>query len=68
MKSLYVELPDQMEAELQNMVAAGWFASRDEVVRLAILEFLKNTKLQLMEKFQMEDIQWALDLRRKGNA
>lgn len=60
MKSLVIDLPDQVAAEVQNLVTTGWFISQDEVVRLAILEFLKNHHLQLMEKFQLEDIDWAL--------
>ena len=60
MKSLRIDLPDEMAAELQNLVSAGWFISQDELVRIAILEFLKNHRMQLMEKFQLEDIDWAL--------
>lgn len=65
MKSLHIELPDQVAAELQNLVTAGWFFSQDELVRLAIIEFLKNHHLQLMEKFQLEDINWALHQQRE---
>jgi len=64
MKSLSINLPDQVAAELQNLVTAGWFINQDELVRLAIIEFLKNHRLQLMEKFQMEDIDWALQQQR----
>lgn len=35
-KSLRIDLPDQVAAELQNLVSAGWFISQDELVRLAI--------------------------------
>jgi len=68
MKSVYVELPDEVDSELKNMVAAGWFASQDEAIRMALLEFLKTAKLHLTEKFQMEDIQWALNMGDKKNA
>lgn len=64
MKSLHIELPDRMANELQTLVAAGWFLSQDELVRLAIMEFLKNHRLQLIEKFQLEDIDWALQQQR----
>lgn len=64
MKSLSIDLPDQIAAELQDLVTAGWFINQDELVRLAIMEFLKNHRLQLMEKFQMEDIEWALQQQR----
>lgn len=64
MKSLRIDLPDEMAAELQNLVSAGWFISQDELVRIAILEFLKNHRMQLMEKFQLEDIDWALHQQR----
>ncbi|MCK4417457.1 MAG: hypothetical protein KAV99_04760 [Candidatus Latescibacteria bacterium] len=42
------------------MVKAGWFRNADEVMRLAIIEFVRRYKFELMERFQREDIAWAL--------
>ncbi|MFQ5863900.1 MAG: ribbon-helix-helix domain-containing protein [bacterium] len=60
MKSLEVELPDKLAQELDSMVKAGWFNSEAEIVRLALLEFVRRHRLELLERFQREDIAWAL--------
>ena len=61
MKSLQVELPDRLAAELQALVQGGWFQSEGEVVRAALTEFLRRHRLELLEKQQREDIAWALE-------
>jgi Arc/MetJ-type ribon-helix-helix transcriptional regulator len=60
MKLIQVELPDEVAKELGAMVQAGWFHSEDEAVRLALLEFVRRHRLELLERFQREDIEWAL--------
>ena len=60
MKTIQVELPDKVDTELDAMVQAGWFRSKDEVVRQALLEFVRRNQLELQERFQQEDIKWAL--------
>ena len=41
----------------------GWFTSVEEAVRAALWEFLRRHSLQLTEQFQLEDIEWARQLR-----
>lgn len=60
MKVIQVEVPDRIAEELVAMVQAGWFQSENEVVRLALLEFVRRNNLELLEKFQQADIDWAL--------
>lgn len=60
MKSVTVQLPDRLAQELDAMVDAGWFSDPDEAVRLALLEFLRHHRLELAERFQFDDIAWAL--------
>jgi Arc/MetJ-type ribon-helix-helix transcriptional regulator len=60
MKLIQVELPDEVAKELGAMVQAGWFHSEGEAVRLALLEFVRRHRLDLLERFQREDIEWAL--------
>jgi len=60
MKQLHVELPDKVADELEAMVRAGWFQNENELVRLAIHEFLRGCPLELAEEFHREDINWAL--------
>ncbi|MDQ3684028.1 MAG: ribbon-helix-helix domain-containing protein [Acidobacteriota bacterium] len=60
MPSLYIELPDKLSGELQRLVQAGWFQTEQEVIRLALAEFMRRHKTMLSEQFQREDIAWAL--------
>ena len=63
MKTLKVDLPDQLAKEVQGLVQAGWFASEAEIARLALAEFVHRHGFQLQEQFQREDIRWALSLK-----
>ena len=60
MKSVQIELPDKLAAELDTLVQTGWFRSEDEIVRLALVEFVRRHRFELLERFQREDIAWAL--------
>ncbi len=42
MQVLQVELPDKMAAELDALVKMGWFTDEGEIVRLALLEFIRH--------------------------
>lgn len=64
-KTLEVQLPEQVATELDALVKGGWFASENEIVRLALLEFVRGNRFTLIEQFEREDIAWALA--RKGN-
>lgn len=61
MKSLQIELPDKLAAELKLLVEAGWFRNEEEAVRMALLEFVRRHRADLLERFQREDIAWALE-------
>jgi Arc/MetJ-type ribon-helix-helix transcriptional regulator len=60
MKSLVVELPEQVAAEVQRLVAGGWFESENEVVRQALIEFVRSRRAELQEQFQRDDVAWAV--------
>jgi Arc/MetJ-type ribon-helix-helix transcriptional regulator len=60
MKPIQIELPEKLAEELTAMVNAGWFSNESEVVHFALLEFVQRKRLKLLERFQQEDIAWAL--------
>jgi Arc/MetJ-type ribon-helix-helix transcriptional regulator len=60
MQSLYIDLPATLAAELDTLVQTGWFRSKNELIRLALVEFARRHRLALAEQFQQEDIAWAL--------
>jgi Arc/MetJ-type ribon-helix-helix transcriptional regulator len=66
MKLLQVELSDKLEALMAALVQEGWFRSADEVIQVALIEFLRRRRFDLLEKQQREDIAWAL--RQKGTS
>jgi Arc/MetJ-type ribon-helix-helix transcriptional regulator len=59
MKILEIELPDRMASAVEAMVQDGWFATRDDVLRHALIAFLRSHRLELAQQYQMEDIEWA---------
>jgi Arc/MetJ-type ribon-helix-helix transcriptional regulator len=65
-KQLKIDLPDEVAEELEVMVRAGWFASDDEAVRLALQEFIRRRRLEITEEFQREDIAWAVSQKAAG--
>ena len=60
MKSLQIELPDKLAQELDAMVREGWVKNEAEAVRLALLDFVRHHRLELLERYQREDIAWAI--------
>lgn len=64
MKSIQVELPEKLAREIDAMVREGWFRDEADAVRMALLEFVRRHHLELLERFQRDDIDWAT--RHKG--
>lgn len=60
MKALHVEFPDKLAAEIEAYVRAGWFGSEAEVIRAAVSEFVRRHRIELLERFMRDDIEWAL--------
>ncbi|MGO8792546.1 MAG: CopG family transcriptional regulator [Terriglobia bacterium] len=64
MKSINVDLPEKIAQELSRLVERGWFRDEGEAVRVALVEFLGHRAAELQERFQHDDIEWALRERR----
>ena len=67
MKVVQVELPDKVAAEMDALVQSGWFADETEIIRMALADFVRQNRFELLEQFQREDIKWALQ-QKKENA
>jgi len=63
MKAIQVELPEKLAAELEAYVRTGWFGSEGEVVRAALIEFIRRNRIDLLDRFMRDDIEWALRAR-----
>jgi Arc/MetJ-type ribon-helix-helix transcriptional regulator len=59
-KTIQIELPDKVAAELEAYVKAGWFGSEAELIRVAVLEFVRRNRTDLLERFMRDDIEWAI--------
>jgi Arc/MetJ-type ribon-helix-helix transcriptional regulator len=60
MKTLQVDVPDELIRDVENAINAGLFENPAEVVRAALREFLASRRFELMERQQLDDIAWAL--------
>ena len=60
MKTLQIQVPDQLAVEIDNVIRSGLFENADEVVRQAIREFVRASRYRLLEQQQREDIAWVL--------
>ncbi|MEW5802095.1 MAG: hypothetical protein AB1847_08325 [bacterium] len=67
MKSLSIDLPDSLAEAVESYVKAGLFRSEMDVLLAAISEFVRRNKIDLMERFAHEDIEWARREARKTN-
>ena len=61
MRTLTLDLPDALSAELDAAVEAGWFANQAEAVRAAVRDFISHPRLALQEQQQLADIEWAVN-------
>lgn len=64
MKTIKVDLPEKLAVEIKNYVKGGWFHDESEIMRVALQEFIRHHRIELMEKFMQEDIEWALKLKK----
>ena len=60
MKTLEIEVPDALAKKLKGLVDDGWFANKGEIGRLALAQFIDRHRFELAERYQREDIAWAL--------
>ena len=63
MKAVQLELPDKLAAEIEAYANAGWFGSEGEVIRAALMDFVKRHRIDLLERFMRDDIEWALKIK-----
>jgi len=65
MKTISVNLPDNLATAVDNFVEAGFFSSELDVLLAAVTEFVRRNRINLVEQFAHEDIEWAKNEARK---
>lgn len=58
--TIKTEVPIALFTQAQNLVEAGWFSTIDEIVLDALRRFLQSHRLELMENFIQQDVEWGL--------
>lgn len=53
------DVPDNMANQIKDFVKVGFFASAPDVIMAAMTEFISRNRIDMMERFAMEDIEWA---------
>jgi Arc/MetJ-type ribon-helix-helix transcriptional regulator len=59
MTKMTIEVPDQVAADAQGFIKAGFFRSEKEILLAALVDFLRRNRTELMDRFAHEDIEWA---------
>ena len=59
MKTLEVQIPDQIAREVDEAVLSGSFSDKTEVILAALRDFVKRGRFKLIEDQQLRDIAWA---------
>ncbi|MBI4377528.1 MAG: CopG family transcriptional regulator [Nitrospinae bacterium] len=57
---MHTELPDKVYQEVKSHVDKGWFRNEDDIILEALRRFLDTHRIELMEKFIREDVEWGL--------
>jgi len=67
-KTIHVDIPEELGREIEKYVQGGWFNSEEELMREALREFISHRRPLLSEKFMEEDIEWAMKLRKRADS
>lgn len=59
MKTLSIHIPDNIADQIHDYVKAGFFSSEPDMILAAMSEFLRRNRVDMMERFALEDIEWA---------
>ena len=54
------QLPDNLIAQAQELIKAGWADDLDELLTDALSRYLESHSVALSDKFIEEDVQWGL--------
>jgi len=60
MKTIQVKINDKLAGELDALLQHGFFNTEEEAIRFALIRLIESHETALTERFQREDIAWAL--------
>lgn len=60
MRSIPLELPDDIAADVDRLVREGRFRRADDLARWAVVDHVRRQQREVIERQQLEDINWAM--------
>ena len=60
MKTIQMEVPEQLYQKAIGLVKEGWFRDEKDIFSEAIRRFLDSHQPEMMEKFVLDDVEWGL--------
>lgn len=60
MKTIQMEVPEQLYEKAMGLVREGWFRDEKDIFSEALRRFLESHQPELMEKFVRDDVKWGL--------
>ena len=60
MKTVQMEMPENLYKAAIALVKDGWFRDEKEVFSEAIRRFIDSHQPELMTRFVLEDVEWGL--------
>ena len=60
METVPAKLTKRLIAESEEIIKEGWYANKSELIRDAVRDLIRKTRVQRLEAAIKEDVQWGL--------
>ena len=60
METIPAKITLRLESEMDALIRDGWYANRSELIRSAVRDLVRRTRLEQLEAAVKEDIAWGL--------
>ncbi len=60
METIPAKITLRLESEMDALIREGWYANRSELIRSAVRDLVRRTRLEQLEAAVKEDILWGL--------
>ncbi len=61
METVPAKITARLESEMDALIQEGWYANRSELIRSAVRDLVRKTRLEQLEAAIKEDIVWGLN-------
>ena len=58
--TIQMTLPSRVYQQMHNLIIEGWFRDENDLIFEALRRFLEVHRVELMERFVREDVEWVL--------